>query len=133
MIDTNVVLRAHLAGNAALVALVGAKIYCPRLPENTALPAVNFFTRGGLSTPYIPGIPNPSIQIDCWGSSPVAARQVYRAVYDALQGIQNVAVTTGGNTYYILSAREEVEGQDIVDTDIQNYFRTISFFEVKIR
>jgi hypothetical protein len=133
MIDTNVVLRAHLAGNAALVALVGAKIYCPRLPENTALPAVNFFTRGGLSTPYIPGIPNPSIQIACWGSSPVAARQVYRAVYDALQGIQNVAVTTGGNTYYILSAREEVEGQDIVDTDIQNYFRTISFFEVKIR
>ena len=59
--------------------------------------------------------------------------QVYRAVYNALQGLQNQAVVIDGHTYYILSAREEVQGQDLVDADIPNYFRVLTFFEVMIR
>ncbi len=132
--DTNTIIRSFLVTPATpLFTLVGTRIYSPRLPENAVLPAIGFFTRGGTSTPYIPDIPTPSKQFDCWASTPIVARQVYRALYDALQGIQNVKVTIGATDYFILSAREEVQGQDLVDAEIQNYFRVLTFFEIMIR
>jgi len=194
--DTNSIIRAYLATSTTLTTLVGTRIYCPRLPENATLPAVSFFTRGSTSTPYIPGYLDPSIQFDCWAKDTevagvvirgfAIARKVYRALYDSLQGIQNVSVAspahvigtdsndyncilahtsngrnkpitgpltatywvaTGGTgmgstwvsgqtyrpTYDILSAIEEVQGQDLVDESIPNYFRTLTFFRVTIR
>ena len=112
--DTNTILRTYLLTQTGVTDLVIERIYCPRAPENADLPNITFFTRGGRSTPYIPDLPSPSVQFDCWADDPVEARTIYRALYDALQGIQNVAVD--GNT--ILSAIEEVQGQDLVDTDI---------------
>lgn len=130
--DTNAIIRAYLSADAGLSALVGANIYCPRLPENTDLPAMSFFTRGGTSTPYIPDMPAPSVQFDCWDDSPIGAREVYRALYNALQGIQNVKVTIGSANYWIKSAIEEVQGQDLVDVDIPGYFRTLTFFAIMV-
>lgn len=131
--DTNSIIRAYLtsATCATLTAVLATvdSIYCPRLPENAALPAVSFFTRGGTATPYIPGIPEPSVQFDCWASSPIVARNVYNKLYDNLQGIQNQTV----GAYKILSAIEEVQGQDLVDVEIPNYFRTLTFFSIMIR
>ena len=129
LLDTNSVLRAYLAADIGIAALVGTRIYCPRAPENASLPNITFFTRGGRSTPYIPDLPSPSVQIDCWADDPIEAREVYRALYDALQGIQNVEVGTN----VILSAIEEVHGQDLVDTDIPGRFRVLSFWEIMIR
>ncbi len=131
--DTNAIIREHLANDTALTALVGARIYCPLLPENADLPAVGFFTRGGTSNPYIPDMPAPSVQFDCWAVSSIGARAVYRALYDALQGIQNTTVTVDGTDYLILSAIEEVQGQDLVDIEIPNYYRVLTFFEIMIR
>ena len=146
--DSNTIIRAYLAdavANPALAALVGSRIYCPRLPENATLPAIGFFTRGGTSTPYIPDLPTPSVQFDCWASNPIMARHVYKTLYDALQGKQNIAVIIPADilqdgivilpagTYYILSAIEEVQGQDLVDIEIQNYFRTLCFFSIMVR
>lgn len=99
--DTNSIIREYLVNQPTLTAEVGTRIYCPRLPENTILPAISFFTRGGISTPYIPGIINPSVQFDCWGNDPIEARQVYRALYDNLQGIQNQLVTSIVPTLWI--------------------------------
>jgi len=127
--DTNTIIRAYLATCTTLTALVGTRIYCPRLPENATLPAVSFFSRGGTSTPYIPGIVSPSVQFDCWADDPIEAREVYRALYDNLQGIQNITV----GSYQIMSAIEEVQGQDLVDTEIPNYFRVLTFFSIMIR
>jgi len=127
--DTNSIIRAYLAADTALAALVGTRIYCPRLPENATLPAIGFITRGGSANPYIPDMPNPSVQFDCWAGNPIDAREVYRALYDALQGIQNIAV--GSN--YILSAIEEGQGQDLVDVEIPNYFRVLTFFSIVMR
>lgn len=127
--DTNVITRTHLLTCTDLTDLVSTRIYCPRAPENADLPNVTFFTRGGRSTPYIPDLPSPSIQFDCWADDPIEAREIYRALYDALQGIQNVAV--GSNT--ILSAIEEVQGQDLVDTDIPGRFRVLSFWEIIVK
>ena len=130
--DTNSVIRAYLITCGTLIALIGGatpRIYCPRLPENAILPAVSFFTRGGTSTPYIPGIPSPSVQFDCWADNPITARNVYNKLYDNLQGIENITV----GAYKILSAIEEVQGMDLVDNEIQNYFRVLTFFSILIR
>lgn len=117
--DIDSIIYAYLKTCTTLTALIGGadpRIYCPRLPEKAVLPAVSFFSRGGLSTPYIPGIVTPSIQFDCWAKDIVggltgskAARQVYRALYDNLQGIQNVyvrsiVVGTDGKTYRCILA-----------------------------
>jgi len=131
--DTNAIIRAYLVAQTALTDVVDQKIFIPRLPENTVLPAIGFFTRGGTSHPYIPGLLSPSVQFDCWADDPIEAREVYRALYDVLQGIQNQTVTVGGADYSILSAIEEVQGQDLVDSDIQGYFRTLTFFSIMIR
>ena len=128
--DTNAVIRAYLAADAGIIAFFdpdAPRIYCPRLPEGAILPAIGFFTRGGRSTPYIPDLVSPSVQFDCWADSPIVARDLYCKLYDALQGIQMVAV--GANV--IKSAREEVQGGDMVD-EIPNYFRVLSFFEIKV-
>ncbi len=127
--DTNAIIRVHLAADAALVALVGARIYWPRLPEKATLPAVGFFSRGGTSNPYIPGIVTPSVQFDCWAANSIDARAVYRALYDALQGIQDPTAGATG----ILSAIEEVQGQDLADVEIPNYFRVLTFFSIMLR
>ena len=133
LLDTNKIIRDYLTTSSTkvdpLIALVGARIYCPRIPENGTLPAVTYSSRGGSATPYIPDMPNPSMQFDCWAADPIDAREIYRALYDALQGIQNVAV--GSN--YILSAIEEGQGQDLVDMEIPNYFRTLTFFSIMLR
>lgn len=140
--DVNSILRAYLVTCGTLTTLIGGanpRIYCPRLPENCPLPALGFFTRGGSSTPYIPGIVTPSVQFDCWAkdeedlSGPMGARKVYRALYDVLQGIQNIKVTVDDSDYYILSAIEEVQGQDLQDVDVPEYFRVLTSFSIMIR
>ena len=127
--DTNTILRTYLLTQTDLTDLVSTRIYCPRAPENAELPNITFFTRGGRSTPYIPDLPSPSVQFDCWAEGLIEARQIYRALYDAFQGIQNVTV----GSYTILSAIEEVQGQDLVDTDIPGRFRVLSFWEIMIK
>ncbi len=135
--DTNVVIRTYLTTSSTktdpLIALVADRIIYPRLPENTTLPAIGFFTRGGTSSPYIPPLPEPSVQFDCWADSPLDAREVYRALYEALQGIQRQVVSVGGTDYIIWGAEEEVQGQDLVDVEIPNYFRVLTFCKFMIK
>jgi len=140
--DSNKIIRDYLIADAGIIALFlpdAPRIYCPRLPEKATLPAISFFTRGGTSTPYIPGLPSPSVQFDCWAtdtaliSGSINARQVYRVLYDALQGIQNIPVGAVPPGYQIMSAIEEVQGQDLVDELVPNYFRVLCFFSIMIR
>ena len=130
--DTNTILRTYLL-TQSVSTLVTNRIYCPRAPENATVPNITFFTRGGRSTPYIPDLPSPSVQFDCWADDPVEARLIYRTLYDNLQGIQNVSVVVGAITYHIASAIEEVHGQDLVDTDIPGRFRVLSFWTIMVK
>ena len=148
--DTNSIILTYLLTDTALVALVSDRIYCPRLPEKATLPAIGFFTRGGDSNPYIPGIVTPSVQFDCWATDTevagvvtkgsIIAREVYRALYDALQGIQGQIISYPFPLVFpiifshrILSAIEEVQGQDLVDVKVPDYFRVLTFFRIMIR
>lgn len=133
--NTNSIIRAYLVTCGTLTGVLADadSIYCPRLPENATLPAVSFFTRGGVSTPYIPGLLSPSVQFDCWADNPITARDVYNKLYDNLQGIQDTTVSVSGTDYKILSAIEEVQGQDLQDADIPQYYRVLTYFRVMIR
>jgi hypothetical protein len=131
--DILAIVRAWLA--AALVAQpwVG-RIYAPRLPEGAALPALAFFVRGGNSNPHIPPIVEPSVQFDCWGRTAIEARDVYQALYDVLQGVQGQTVTLPGpHVYRLMSAVEEVQGQDIQPVDPLGYHRVLGFFRLTIQ
>jgi len=131
--DTNAIVRAFLVLQTTLTDIIDERIYCPRLPENATLPALGYFVRGGTSTPYIPGMVSPSVQFDCWADSPSAAREVYRALYDVLQGVQNQDVVVDGDTYSILSAIEDMHGLDLQDLDIPTYYRVLTSFSIMIR
>jgi len=137
LVDTDRLIRQYLTTAHAftnpLIALVGSRIYCPRLPENATLPAVSYFTRGGTADYNVVHIASPSVQFDCWADNSIDAREVYRALFDALQGLGNAPVVIGGTTYYITKAREEVQGQDLVDVEIPNFFRVLTFYSITIQ
>lgn len=141
LVDTNSLIVDYLTTSCILtdplIALIGGigapRLYCPRIPENASLPAVSFFTRGGSASAELPHIFSPSVQFDCWASSLEDAREVYRALYDALAGLGSVDITIDGTLYYIMKAREEVQGQDLVDIDIPGYFRVMTFYSITIR
>jgi len=137
MVDSNVIIREYLMESSALtdplIALIGDRLYCPRLPENATLPAVSFFTRGGVADAAVPTIISPSVQFDCWADNLIDARSVYRALYDALQGLDSAKITIDGTLYYIMKAREEVHGQDLIDVDIPGYYRILVFYSITIQ
>lgn len=128
MNDTNKVIHKLLSSDAGIIALVGTRVYCPRAPENTDKPFLTFKGSGGTGNPYIPDIPEPAVQIDCWAEDLKEAREIYWAVYSLLQGLQGESVTIGANTYRVLSAIEEVAGQDLEDVDIPGLFRVVSYY-----
>lgn len=111
MRDTAATIRAHLATNTALTALVGTRIYAgTSLPAGytpDAGPAVLFGNRGGADT-YSGASLTPSVQFRCYGASDAVVRQVDRAVYDAL-------VDQPGQ--YIRTARLETIGQLMNDPE----------------
>ena len=76
---------------------------------------------------------SPSFQIDCWATDSIVTEKIYGALYDCLQGIQNVPVVIGADTYYIMSAIEETQAQTLQDIDIPTRFRTLAFFKVIIK
>jgi hypothetical protein len=142
--DSNAIVEAYLKTDVALHALVGDSIYVGSLPEKATLPAVTFQTRGGTANPHIPDLPNPSKQFKTWAKHTeaggvetdgrITARQVYRALYDALQGKQFIKVTMPDTTTrYILSAVEEVQGQDLEDPEVPGYFSVLTFFSIIVR
>ncbi|MBN1690450.1 MAG: hypothetical protein JW901_05475 [Dehalococcoidia bacterium] len=113
--------------------MIGTRLYSSSLPAGYTLPAICYSTRGGDSDEYIPEIIQPSKQFRCYDDDPIGARAVYRALYDALQGIQNVKVAISGTDYYILSAKEEVQGQDLIDPDVPNLYYVLTFFSILLR
>jgi len=149
LVDINVLIRTYLLTSCVLtdplIALIGGagdeRMYQGRLPEDVTLPAVSFITRGGSADPNVPKYTIPSVQFDCWAedvegppfvSGAITARKIYRALYDALAGLVSVPVTVDAVEYYIMKAREEVHGQDLMD-EIPGYFRVISFYSITIR
>jgi len=135
LVNTNTILREWLVtAGTELFTLVGERVIVAAAMETaegegydgSTTKFLELFTRGGKSEIRKP-LPQPSVQIKCFGGSykPHDAREVYRALYDRLQG-QHGQETASGR---ILSAYEEGYGADIIDPDT-NWFYVLSFWRV---
>lgn len=128
MSNTNTVIRNFLIVQAPVTALVVNRIYYPKLPAGCTYPAISFISRPGIkANPHIPGIVSPSVGFKCWGGidGSIVARNVYEALYDALQGVENSG--------RIISVEEELGGQDLEDPDITGLNYVLAYFVFKIR
>lgn len=129
MIDSNAAIVEFLKTDGPLATKVGTDIYAGRLKDGFELgPAIVVSTRGGKAEVYIPHI-KPSIQVKCYGTTQMEAREVYGLIFDALHGIDSITLGSGR---HIASALEEVQGQDLIDPDT-NWPFVLAFFEVRLR
>jgi hypothetical protein len=91
MIDTESVLRAHLATLAEVTAQFGPRIYAGRyLPSGykpTQGPALLFMTRGG-GQDYSSKLMEPSVQFRVYAATEANCRHAAQALYDGLNDQQ---------------------------------------------
>lgn len=124
MIDTNKALLEILQTDAPLLVLVpAARIMEGPLQEGTGFPAITFETVGGTTDLYLPVV-NPRVQVRCWHDTDAeVARQVYRAVHDALYNLRNKTLS---GSEFLAETEEVVHGQDL--TDPQTGYRSVLSF-----
>ena len=121
VIDATAALSAYLLADAPLKALVGTRIYTPRLPKNyTAATAAISFRANGAMDPdrlFAPGAGAGKIAqgfaFRCVSTTFLSAHAIYRALYDAMMAIDNTLAAG----VLIYTADEETGAQDIVDAD----------------
>jgi hypothetical protein len=124
--DENKTLRDFLLTNAALVVLVGARVYAGiDMPAEGYKPsvggAITFRARGG-AVDYSDALLDPSMQFKCYGETPALARAVYAALYDALHQAR------GG---LVRHAWCDVIGQDLLEPETGWPF-VLAYFTVRI-
>lgn len=139
MIDPNLAILAWLKSSAELVALVGANIYSPVLPEgfsamdasapNSATRAVVVRKRGGTSQPEIPAVIDPSFAIECWALEAPDATQIYGVIRDLMHGANSIDL---GDAGFVILAQEEVAGQDFADPET-HWAMVFAYYHVKLR
>lgn len=126
MIDENKAIRDFLLTNAALVALVGARVWA-----GTDVPAAGYKpsdggaiclkVRGG-GPDYTDLLLDPSVQLKCYGATAVTARAVYAALYDALHQAKSGTIR---------HAWCDVLGQDLTEPETAWPF-VLTFFTVRV-
>lgn len=105
MTDWNAVVKAYLSKTGTgLHTLVGARVYAPPGMPRPIAPAasVSFAQQpnAGNALRY-PTHERTQFEVVSWGVGPKAAREVARAVYDALNEREREDVTVGASTYRI--------------------------------
>jgi hypothetical protein len=107
MIDTDAEIREYLVGQASLTVLAGQRIYASLyLPKGYTPddgPALLFSPRGG-AIDYSSLVLNPSYQFRSYGKTLEKARELDRALFDALNDISYCDIK---------SARMEAIGQPL--------------------
>ena len=120
---------------AALTAMrvkTGTRIYT-RLPIAFALQqALTFRITATTENQNIPEIVECAVEFHCWGASEAQATEVSRLLYDALQGIERIAV--GSN--YILNAEHNSTQDPIIDPDStqgEEWWFALSLYTIQVR
>lgn len=82
--------RTLLANDAAVAALVSARIYPRKLPQNPTLPALTYFRVSTLSefSHDGPALEGPLFQVSVWSKSAEQAQQLALAVKRAANGFR---------------------------------------------
>ena len=113
-----------LKNDAAVAALVVARIYPSHLPQNCTLPAISFTRISGAeqTTHSGPnGFAEQVFQIDCWAETPLAAETLGAAVSDLLNGYTGTVGTTQITNVELLNTT------DMDDVAIGDYRTSLDF------
>ena len=81
--------RNHLTAHAGLVALIGARCYVVRLPQNPALPAVTYQRISSAHDPTHDGdtgLQTVRWQVSCWATTYAMAELIAAQVVEACNG-----------------------------------------------
>jgi hypothetical protein len=82
-------LRAHLLDDAAIAALVTARVYPLRLPQKAVMPSIVLTRISGVRWAHLRGaeaLVRPRYQVDCWAATHDAATQLGTLVRQRLNG-----------------------------------------------
>lgn len=127
MIDELAVVRNWVAGRAKVQAVAGERVYGDvRLPPKYRPedgPAVLLNVRGG-TRDYSAMLIRPSVQVQCWGSSPAEAMRLYRALEEGCHEQGGMAGKLGTTVKW---ARCDALGQLLYDAET-NWPVVISFW-----
>jgi hypothetical protein len=96
-------LKAYLAADAAILALVGSRIYPLKLPQAPTLPALTYQKISGsrvTSLSGYSGLSHPRMQIDCWASTYEQVKDVAAAVVTALDAYPGSIMNDDGRDNY---------------------------------
>lgn len=110
-----------LQADAAVTALVAARIYPVELPEECPMPALDYKVIAGTNTGTFSsrGVRKTRIEIDCWGGTYSDAVNLRSAVVDCLDGqrINNA-------TFYIIGPK------DFFDDQLRQYRAMVEFYAI---
>lgn len=122
-------LRTYLLTKTTITAIVAQRIHAGKLPQGGALPAIRYATISGQSSDHLTGAAGrakPTIQIDCYAETPLAANDLAEVVRVSLQGHRG---DLGGVFSHGVSLRGFREGYEppIDGSDVGKYRVSIDF------
>lgn len=132
LVDSGPALRRILLDDAAVAALVGARIYRSVLPQKPVVPAVSYFEVSGQGDHHNAGpsgLAAPRVQISCWGETADDAAALGLKVKAALDGYRG-EVTFGPNSPPDAVTFRGVffdSSRDLYDDVAKLHYRSIDF------
>lgn len=101
-------IRALLAADTAVAAIVGTRIYPLSLPLNCTLPAITIHKASGAKD-HVTGHGFPRYQISCWAGSFATVQDMETAVVDCLDRYKGTASGNGIKQIAYLTSLDAME------------------------
>ena len=126
-------LRAHLLDDAAIAAVVGARVYPLKMPQGqtgTSIVYSRISNSGDHHMEGPSGLSSPRMQIDCWSTNPDTAASLADLVKERIDGFRG-EIGYGGDSP---SNRVRVQGvffdseREDYDSDVQMYRVSRDYF-----
>jgi len=117
-------LRAHLIGDTAIAALIGARIFPVSRAQGSALPALTYQVISGAplyADDGETGLSEGRVQIDCWGETYTSAKGLARAVTDRMSAFHG---TVSGVAFQYMLLDTEQDLRETGSNAAEYLFRT---------
>lgn len=121
------IIRTALAGDAALTALVGTRIYPEVAPDEAGLPFVVYTIRGGEGVEGNAPLWSVTVTANAYGESDGQAEAVGQAVRAVLDGFD------GGDAVYLVRALWMTDYSEQFDFELAEWGRMLTFGGFAVR
>jgi hypothetical protein len=121
------VIKTLLEADSGVTGLVGTRIYAGQIPQQPTLPCIGFSKVSSIDVPPISAsagqnIAQGRIQVTAFAADYPATKTVLEAVYQALRYRSGLIATVT-----VISVLPDVEGPDIYDPDLAQFYQSRDF------